>query len=31
MLWTVAAAGRLEPRDEPVSGGEPAEATVGAA
>ncbi|HEV7481882.1 MAG TPA: COX15/CtaA family protein [Solirubrobacterales bacterium] len=31
MLWTVATAGRLEPRGEPVSSGRPAEATVGAA
>jgi cytochrome c oxidase assembly protein subunit 15 len=31
MLWTVAAAGRLRPQGEPVSDGEPAGATVGAA
>jgi cytochrome c oxidase assembly protein subunit 15 len=31
MLWSVAAAGRLEPGEEPVGGGERAEATAGAA
>jgi cytochrome c oxidase assembly protein subunit 15 len=31
MLWAVAAAGRLEPRGEPASDGEPAEAMAGAA
>jgi heme a synthase len=31
MLWTVAAAGRLQPRDEPVDTGAPVEATAGGA